>query len=242
MKKFILTVLALILVFCTSCTALFALPDSVTIGNTEYRRAFVGTLYPTDHSFLSPVTAQSDAVMQETYYHYPPTVFDCRIAYDTDAEPNVYFANEQFDEAVSFYTDSENFRFFCMIGNIHSETDHQIFEIQDMNALMLERLAEYAAANDYSPFAPESKREYLIEVPFSPSENYTANEIRFYKESTDGAAFTACKGYCYVLHDNQLCLLYFYDFANADAPVMCLKAIPTEISDYFRTLLESLSE
>ena len=36
--------------------------------------------------------------------------------------------SEQYDRALSFYNDAENYRFFCIVGNIHDENDQEKFD------------------------------------------------------------------------------------------------------------------
>ena len=66
-----------------------------------------------------------------------------------------------------------------------------------------------------------------------------ADEIHFYKESKDGA-FSTSQGYTFILHENNLYSLYQYDFGDDEKPVMLVRDVPTEISDYFCTLLNEL--
>ena len=175
----------------------------------------------------------------ENYYKYQLTDFDCYIAYDNDAEPNVYFESNQFGEAVSYYNNEENFDFYCLLGNIHDESEQQIIEIEDIDSLIFNQLLEFSKNNDYNPFTSFNDEDGLKKIPISNPDDWMADEIHFYKESKDGAFMTS-KGYTFVLHENKLCLLYQYDFIDDESPVMLVKDIPSEISNYFCSLLGEL--
>lgn len=240
MKKYIILILSLILILCSvSCTAKKDLPDTVTIEDEEYRKTFIGRLYPTDASFPDADDGEGTRLYGEYYYKYLLTDFDCYIAHDKNAEPNVYFSSEQVDEAFSFYNDANNFNFFCLIGNIHDENEQQIYEIHEINSLMFDSLLEFAEKNDYDPLTSFNNEENLKNVPIPNPDDWMADEIHFYKESRDGA-FTTSRAYTFILHENSLYLLYQYDFSDDKMPVMLIRDIPEEISNYFESLLDNL--
>ena len=235
MKK-ICFILSLILILCCcSCTINFNKPDTVTIEEREYKKAFIGELYPID----DVVSSEDIKISGNSYYKCFKTQYDCYIAYDRNAEPNVYFSSEQFDEAFSFYNDASNFNFFCLLGNIHDENNQKILEIQEIDSLMFNRLFEYSAKNDYNPSTSFNSEDGLKKVPISNPDDWLSDEIHFYKESKDGA-FSTSRGYTFILYENKLCLLYQYDFSDKKSPVMLIRYVPTEISDYFCSLLENL--
>lgn len=240
MKKYLFFVFAVMLVlFSTSCELNKALPDTVTIENKEYKKAFLGELYPLDRSFPDGDNEEGIRNSGEYYYKYPLTDFDCYIAYDNNAEPNIYFDSEQFDEAFSFYSDGNNFKFFCLMGNIHDENDQKIYEIQEVNPTMLKSLLEFAAENEYNPFTSFNNEDGLKKVPISDPNDWMADEIHFYQESKDGA-FSTLKAYTFILYENNLCFLYRYDFTDEKSPVMLIRDVPADISDYFCALLKNL--
>ena len=235
MKK-ICFILSLILILCCcSCTINFSKPDTVTIEEKEYKKAFIGELYPIE----DVVSSEGIKISGNSYYKFFKTQYDCYIAYDRNAEPNVYFSSEQFDEAFSFYNDASNFNFFCLLGNIHDENDQKILEIQEIDSLMFNRLLEYSAKNDYNPFTSFNNEDGIKKVPIPHPNNWTDDEIHFYKESKDGA-FGTSKGYTFIMVDDRLCLLYQYDFGDENNPIMLVREIPEDLSEYFCTLLKEL--
>ncbi len=236
MKKHIFFVLSLILVLCfSSCALNLDKPDIVTIQGKEYKKAFVGELYPFDEFVFN----DSVKVSGELYYKYSQTPYDCYIAYDRNAEPNVYFAKDKFDEVMLYYSDSNNFKFFCLTGNIHDENDQQVFNLEDINYEMFHSLLEFSKVNDYNPFTSFNNEEGLIKIPIADPDDWMVDEIHFYKESKDGA-FTTLKAYTFILHENKLYFLYQYDFSDDEAPVMLVRDVPSEAGDYFCALLKDL--
>lgn len=236
MKKYILLFLSLILVLCfSSCALTLDKHDTVTIEGKEYKKAFVSELYPFDEF----VPNDGVKVSGNLYYKYSQTPYDCYIAYDRNAEPNVYFEKEKFDEAKLYYSNSNNFKFFCLIGNIYDENDQQIINLENINYSMFNSLLEFSKDNDHNPFTSSNSEEGLKKVPVTDPDDWMADEIHFYKESKDGA-FTTSKAYTFILHENRLCLLYQYDFSDDEAPVMLVRDIPSETSDYFCFLLKEL--
>ena len=145
----------------------------------------------------------------------------------------------RFEDAVSYYKNAENFKFFCLLGNIHDENDQQILEIKEIDSLMLDQLLEFSKDNDYNPFTSFYKEEGIITVSMPDPNDWMADEIHFYKESKDGA-FSTSKAYTFILYEDKLCFLYQYDFTDEKSPVMLIRYVPTEIGDYFCSLLENL--
>ena len=235
MKK-ICFILSLILILCCcSCKINFNKPDTVTIEGKEYKKAFIGELYPIE----DVVSSEGIKISGNSYYKFFKPQYDCYIAYDRNAEPNVYFSSEQFDEAFSFYNDASNFNFFCLLGNIHDEKDQKILEIQEIDSLMFNSLLEYSAKNDYNPFTSFNNEDGIKKVPIPHPNNWTDDEIHFYKESKDGA-FSTSQGYTFVMVDDRICLLYQYDFGDENNPIMLVREIPEDLSEYFCTLLKEL--
>ena len=137
-------------------------PDSVIIEGKEYKRAFIGELYPIGDSKL---ISSGVKVSGNSYYRCSGTPYDCYIAYDRNAEPNIYFESEKFNEAVSFYDGSNNFNFFCLLGNIHDENDQQIFHLEKIDSSMFNSLLEFSKENDYNPFTSFNNEENLKKIP-----------------------------------------------------------------------------
>ena len=237
MKKYIILFFSLILVLCfSSCSLISDLPDTVTIDEKEYTRAFISEFFPVSKSL---VNNNGVRVSGHIYYEYSNTPFDCYIAYGNDGFPNVYFESSAFNEAFSYYTDLNNLKFFCLFGNVHDENKQKIIEIEEIDIDMFNSLLEYSIENNYNPLTSFNNEEGLKSVPIPDPDNWVSDEIHLYKESKDGA-FTTSRGYIFKLIDNQLYLLYRYDFRNDESPAMILRDIPKDISDYFCSLVKKL--
>lgn len=237
MKRVICIGLSFIFLFCiVSCSIQKVLPDSIMIEEKEFKRAFAAELYPIDDSFLG---AEDINISGVSYYKYQLSQQDCYIAYDSNAEPNLYFSSEEYEAALSYYGNANNYNFFCLIGNIHDDNQSRIYSISSIDSVMFDRLVDFAKTEDYNPFASFNDEEELRRLPVADPDNWMDDEIHFYKESKD-EAFSTLKGYTFVLTENKLALLYQYDFSNTDSPQMLIRDIPTEISDYFCTLLKEL--
>ena len=227
----------MILVLCfSSCILNLDKPDSVKIEEKEYKRAYIGELYPLDDSALN---VERVKVSGNLYYNYSKTPYDCYIAYDRNAQPNIYFQSAQFDEAILHYNDKNCYNFFCLLGNIHDENDQRIIAIENIDYSMFNSLLQFSQDNDYNPFTSFNNEEGLKKVPIDDPDDWMEDEIHFYKESKDGA-FCTMRGYTYIIHENKLCFLHQYDFKDSDVPVMLVRYIPSEISDYFCDLLNEL--
>ena len=240
MKKYILVILSVMLILSSaSCTLKKDLPVNITIEGKEYQRSFIGELYPLDTSFPDADDKEGIRISGEYYYKYELTDFDCYIAYDNNAEPNVYFESGRFEDAVSYYKNAENFKYFCLLGNIHDENEQQILEIKEIDSLMLDQLLEFSKEYHYNPFTSFNKEEGLTPVSIPDPNDWMADEIHIYKKSKDGA-FSTLRAYTFKLYEGKLCFLYQYDFTDEKSPVMLIRYVPTEISDYFCSLLENL--
>lgn len=236
MKRCLFFILSLILLLTTACTTEHELPATVMIEGKEYQKAFTDELYPMDDALSNSGGIHKAGA---TYCKYPAAQFDCYVVYGYQAAPTVYFVSDQFENAVSYYKDAGNYHFFCVLGNIHDENEQQVLEINTIDSAKFQQLLSFSKDNDYDPFAVSHREEGLIQVPIPDPDDWMAHEIHLFKQSKDGA-FSTLKGYTFVLHENDLYLLYQYDFTDEEAPVMLLQAIPTDISRYFCSSLEEL--
>lgn len=234
MKKIFLIIPLILFITLTSC-GLRSLPDSATIGSREYVRSSLSALYPVDY----PSSENEISLFGFSFYEYAVSPFDCLVAYDNEAEPTLYFATEKNEDAVSYYSDAGNYRYYCLFGNVQDENRQRIVEIAEVSHENFNCLIAFAAESSYNPFSAGSERN-VITVPMPDIVNWTDNEIHFYKESKDDA-FTTSRGYTFIINDEKLFLLYQYDFGSETAPTMKLIPVAQELSDYFISLARSLS-
>ena len=111
MKKYALLCFVLLAILHLSSCNRKNLPDTVQIENLDYKRAFTATLFPIDDIDNDGIKKPL-GTLGPSFYRYQSTRFDCYIAYDLYAQPNLYFASEQYDEAVSYYQSGDNFDYF----------------------------------------------------------------------------------------------------------------------------------
>lgn len=236
MKRSICIILSLICVFLfSSCSFTVTLPDRVTIGSDTYKRAFEAALYPLNES---NVAAEGTKISGIPYYKINNVPFDCYVAYDSSAEPHLYFADGIFDEAVSYYDSPENYNYYCVISNIHDESEAEQCPISDADSDIFDQLISFAQENDYDPLASHNNAANVRYAPIPDPDDWTKNEIHLYKESKD-EAFTTATGYTFLIVENKLVLLHYYTFENEENPQMAIMDVPTELSDYFCELISN---
>lgn len=222
----------------TSCKSTKNVKNNVvTIKGEEYKLAFVDELYP---MYEELVSNKEIWALGKKCYEYIKPQFGCYIAYDLKAEPNIYFKSEQFDEALEFYSNGDNYNFFCLRGNIFDEERQQIFELHDIDLKMFDELISFASEKEYNPLTSFDNKDGIISFPINQNSK-VVNEIHFYKESKDGA-FTTSKGYTFLVRGDKMYLLYYYDYANDSKPVAKVRTLPTELSDYFYNLLKEIEQ
>lgn len=227
MKRKILILAALAIYILLTFAACNSMPDEVIIDGESYKLAFTARLYPVDMSFMDQTGIK---VSGNRFHYYPGSAYDCYVSYDNNGEPNIYFKESEFDDALAYYTDSENFTYYCALGNFHDTEECTTHTIEDINTELFEKLLTFSHEKDYNPFALFKNEKDLKKVPVADPDNWTSEEIRFYKESKDGF-FSSFQGHIYILLDGKLALLYYYDFGNEDEPVMLIREIPSELSD-----------
>ncbi len=223
----LMLLIILICILFTSCRLSAKMPETVEINGIMYKAAISASLYP-----LTEVADKEPDMKHRgiAYYMYTDGKYDCYIAYDYNGEPNIYFSDSQYDEAVLYYTSSENFTYYCKFGNIHDEHNNNYHVIHNVNSELFEKLLSYASEKSYNPFTVFKEVNDLEEIPVNNSDDWMKDEIHFYKESNDGA-FTTSLGKTFYLLDDKLVLLYYYDFGDEDNPVMLIRRIPSEFND-----------
>lgn len=244
LKKYMFIFL-MIIVFCTSCTinnkppknnsvknvsSTKVMPEIVTIEDKEYKLANEFNVFPVSQLLRSNIIN----IEKTTYYKYPVTSFDCYITYDISGLPCIYFDIEKYDEAMSYYNNSSNYNFFCLLGNVYEDEPKQLLKLEKDYPEMLDKLIKFSKEKEYKLFGVNN--DELKEIPILDLNSFTKNEIHLYKRSID-EAFTTSKGYKYIEFENKLYLLYSYDFKKN---CMNLIYIPTEISDYFVNFLDKI--
>ena len=227
MKRTSAFLLLLILIFsATSCNFKNNKSDTVKIDNKEYIRASIGQVYPVDNAFIAD---GGEKISGNTYFGYPNGKFDCYISYGDDGEPNLYFESKKQDEILAYYNDPKNYNYFCLIGNANDENNQQIFKLDGIEHSMFDGLMK--CIYNKAGFMP---------MPVT-NDDWVADEIHFYKESKDGA-FSTSKGNTFIMRERKMYVIGYYDFSDDDAPVMHVKEVPSDVSNYFCGLIENINK
>lgn len=211
------------------------LPDTVSIDGTVYQRTFSGELYASrNHNNCVTVSGVD-------YYLIHGAAFDCYLTDDpyNGFHPAVYFPAAVCDDAVHYYRNPENFLFYCWLGNLADQQHADIYSLDAIDSAMFDRLLQFYLENDSKPFSSSNDVDGQMFVPI-PEGSFADGELSFYKESDDGV-FTTPR-FTLRIVDDRLCLLHHYDFADEDHPQMKVVPLPTDLSDYFLSLVDEVTE
>jgi hypothetical protein len=91
----------------------------------------------------------------------------------------------------------------------------------------------FAQENEYDPFNIHRNVE-TDRLPIPAQDK--SPQLTFYKVSNDDL-FTSYKGNSFHVIDNELLLVYQYDYENSDNPELVAVKVPDEIGNYFIELL-----
>lgn len=233
MKKLTCLFLSLLLAFClSSCNlARFNLPDTIVINGQEYTRIFISKLNPTRDT-----SGEADIkVSSISFYENSSGQFNCYIAFDGKAKPNVYFLTEKYEEVLSYYNNGDNYKYFCT--KWPSPEYDRTYTIEEIDYELFEQLSDFAEANSYDPFSISNNEDGLRDI-FKSYDNWTSYEVKFYRESKDGDFREG--GHTLINVDDKLSLLYRYDCSDENQIKIRVRDLPTELNEYFCNLLNTL--
>ncbi len=243
MKKLLVLFSVLILANFCSCGLIGGntkTPEAVDIDGVEWSLAYEnGYFYPQED-----LNEENKAGSVEGYnfYNFEGKEFDFIVCYSRNGKPNIYFKTEELDSARAYYDNPENCNYYCIIGNIHDENDHRVYELTDLDTDKFEELYSFSMEESYDPSKGLEDRVGKKEIPFDPNSSFTDGEIVFYKADKSGVLCTS-KGANYRIEENELVMLYFYyfdgynDYAN---PLMYVSEVPEELGDYFVDIVDKL--
>lgn len=195
---------------------------TVTIDGTVYRNGFCEDLYP-----LS-INCQDDcySVNGKEFYRVDCEQFD--LIYTPTGGPAfdvLYCAEEQWDQAKSYYEDGDNFLYYC-----------EYMEQPDMDISKFEALMEFIKENKYGLFGSNSD----VEVCRLPMPDWSS-QITFHKESKDGMLISSQGNKLYLIEGKLYSALY-YDMGNGNNEELVAAKVPEEIGQYFINLLEQIQD
>ncbi|MCI8496993.1 MAG: hypothetical protein HFE85_01915 [Clostridiales bacterium] len=215
----------LMLLSMSACGLLYLPPKSVEIDGVVYRNGFYGDLYP----LRVPFTEEPYTVGKQSFYRVNFQPFDL-IRYGIEG-PILYCAEAQWEQAKSYYLDNSHFVFYMKIGG-QFDDDAVLTELADVDLDKFDQLMEFAKLHSYDPFAAGKSPE-LRELPIQED---NIGEIRFFKQSKDGL-FTSDQSYTFRIYDQELVLIYVYDYGHGEYEAMQAVDLPVELSEYFMAII-----
>lgn len=216
----------------TACIMNRIVLPEFTIGENNYKTGFYSDLW------LSDITYTSEFIEGELYeYRYVDnTMFDWVQCYIGSRDTGVLYCNEiQWEEAKEFYSDSNNFVYYCMIGTQSTDRDPLISTLEDIDPTMFDKLMEFAKESEYNPFGSNEDVD-TIRRPIPDRDE--SPKLIFYCESKDGY-FNSYKGYKFHNVNGELLLVFYYDYGHGEYENLVAVEVPKELSDYF---IEIISE
>ena len=237
MRKFLGIVLSIILLL-SGCGLAPEGPESLQIDGKIFRTGFYGTLYPYEYS-LTEQTLQGDDLTLVRIAHDTFELYHADVG--SYAEGTIYCEESQYGQASAYYSNPDNYTFFCILGvNMSDGTRAQTVELPDMDAAMFDELLSFADRSYYDPFDTGHNSEVeTVELPMP--DNRTETRMVFYKESKD-ALFCSSKGNDFYIIDHILYMVYQYDYGHGEDEKLIAVKVPEDISAYFVGYRESFFE
>lgn len=209
-------------------------PRTVTINGVTYRNRFYGDLYPANFTYGSDYYKAGTAQFRRTNCDK----FDLiKIATDGTPSEMIYCAESQWEQAQAYYTNENNFIYYCMIGTPNIYKDTLIKTVPNIDHNKFDALMAFAKENSYNPFSSNDKVKTL-RMPFPDEEK--SPRLVFYKESKDGF-FTSFKGNLFHIINGKLLLVFYYDHGHGKYEELVAVDVPDELGQYFITLLGQIT-
>lgn len=233
MKKFLLAFFCLLsLMGLTSCR--FYVPDSVSVDGVVYRNGFYGALWPCNLTYEDDVFQAGATEFRRVTCGNFNWIHSTA---GTTANGVLYCAEDQWEEARAYYSNADNFVYYCKIGAKGSGSEPVITAVSALDPEKFDALLTFAEKNSYDPFGSNQKAETRrLPVP----DERESPQISFYRESKDGF-FTSFKGDKFHVINGELWLVFYYDYGHGEYEELVAVAVPDELGQYFITFLAGLS-
>ena len=218
----------LVFTFCGCSELLLLGSGTLNIDGKTYKTGFYGTLFPQKFEFTDK-TAEVYGLELRQLKHDKFDLYHSDVgSYDSGT---LYCEESQYDKAVAYYSDPENYSYFCIIGVDSATTSAQTVEIDGVDTDFFDALLKFADNSMYEPFDSEHNAKIeKVDLPM-PDHNKDTRFV-FYKESKD-SLFVSLKGAEYYIIDNSLYLAYQYDYGHGEYEKLIAVKVPEDISDYF---------
>lgn len=215
----------------TTCNFNIFVPKKVTIDGTTYRNGFYGNLWPINITFKG----DSIKVGNNEFHHINCEKFDwVHSAIGGTTSGILYCAEDQWKEALEYYTDSDNFVYYCQIGAKYVDRDPIITTFPNIDSKKFDALSAFAEKNSYNPFGSNKGiKTHRLTIP----DRNKSPKLIFYKESKDGF-FTSFKGNLFHIIDGKLLLVFYYTYGHGKYEELVVVDVPDELGQYFIKLLE----
>lgn len=200
---------------------------TVLIGADTYATGFYGSLFPYNFNRTEEVYNVDDI----EFRRLDNDSFDLlHASIGPYSEGTIYCNESQYDEARAYYSDSDNYTYFCQIGTPKKDASPLVMDISHIDIEKFDSLIEFAEKNSYDPFdfVKNNKIEKL-ELPM-PDETESPRLV-FYKESKDGM-FISSRGEYFHIIDDEIVLVFYYDYGYGEYEKLIAVKVPDEISDY----------
>ncbi len=234
MKK----VLALSLVLLMTLTGCVGLspdgPETLTLGENRYKTGFYGILFPNEYE-LSDKKLEIDDIVLNRINHESFELYHADIGSYT--EGTIYCSEKDYESALSFYNDAENYSYYCILGVDSDTQSTKIIELTDVDTTKFNELLDFADQSNYDPFDKNHNAKIeKVELPLPDDTKDT--RLVFYKQSKDDL-FVSSTGTDYYIINNHLYAVYQYDFGHGEYEKLIAVKVPDEISTYFVEYMKS---
>ena len=213
-------------------------PDRVNIDGINYRRGFYDinnsgrfydALIPNIQNFN--YNGISYEVKDNIFYRLEHEQFDLVFSYFqtgiSDGKTIVYCAEQQWELAKTYYTNNDNFQFYCRIGNITENITNIIIPLK------FDELMTFSRNSSGDPFGSNyGVKTHKLPIP----DQDESPVIAFSKKSNDGILGSG--GNLFYIIDGKM-YLSFYDPRNAT--VLIVVDVPDEYGQYFMELVNKIN-
>ncbi len=222
MKKCFLVILILSLIL-TGCVGLAPdAPETLSLNGMNYQTGFYGTLIPERYQFDGETLDIQNMTLNQIAH-------DDFQLYHADIGPytkgTIYCAETDYENALAFYSSPQNYSYYCIF-----KSRPQVFDPSDIDTDKFDALLAFAESSCYDPF--DKSHNAKIEKTELPMPDRTEIPLHFYKKSIDGL-FISSKSAEYYILNNQLYLVYQYDYGHGEYEKLIAVKVPDDLSTYF---------
>lgn len=204
--------------------------NTITVDGVLYRNKFQGDLILRNPKYgAEPVLSDSSG----QYYRLEGT--DCNLIYNASGKnkgtsENIYCRDIQWSELNSYYSNSTNFVYRCVVRATGSAA--QTVDVDKMDTVKLNELVKFCETNAYksNDFADSNN---IKSVPSTSLGNKT---YRFVMSSKDGLFSANAREFC-VLEGS---LVYKYREVMSEGKTLVID-VPKDLSDYFMPVISNLA-